>query len=173
MSRRRITPGTLTMVIGFADTLGHAIGGWADTVSQLVAIRIQAHCADAVPRGTGDHTVSNPAERGDPDAVVLENVWFRYAPHEPWVLKDYCLRVARGEKLHLEGASGTGKTTVLRLIAGLLRPERGSVRVFGDDPACAAPRIAYLPQQIYLFEVRRCGASRRSWPRAMRIIVLH
>ena len=87
----------------------------------------------------------------DADAVVLDDVWFRYGPDQPWILKGYSLRLRAGEHLTLRSASGSGKTTVLRLIAGLHRPERGTVSVFGRDPTLHRAHIAYLPQHAHLF----------------------
>lgn len=54
-------------------------------------------------------------------------------------LEDVCLNVASGEYLTLVGVSGTGKTTLLRLIAGLERPERGTIRIGGSDVARLPP----------------------------------
>src|SRR5690606_18098701 len=85
------------------------------------------------------------------DAIVMNDVWFRYGPDQPWILQGYNLRVGAGEQLTLRSASGSGKTTILRLIAGLYQPERGTVSVFGRDPAKARGHIAYLPQQAHLF----------------------
>lgn len=81
--------------------------------------------------------------------VVLEDVWFRYGPEQPWILRGVDLRVAPGAQHRLTGPSGCGKTTVLRLAAGLLRPERGLVSVGGRDPATV--RVAYLPQGTHLY----------------------
>ena len=83
-------------------------------------------------------------------AVELEDVWFRYGPDQPWVLRGYNLRVAAGEHFELTGPSGMGKTTILRLIAGLYRPERGRVSVFGRDPWKARELVTYLPQHTQL-----------------------
>jgi ABC-type bacteriocin/lantibiotic exporter with double-glycine peptidase domain len=95
-----------------------------------------------------------PALPMQPDeaAIVLDRVWFRYSPGDAWVLRDYSLRVRRGEFLRVCGASGGGKTTILRLIAGLVEPERGSVRVFGAPPTQAERAFAYLPQDAHLLE---------------------
>lgn len=87
----------------------------------------------------------------DADAIVLKDVWFRYGPNEPWILKGYNLRVPRGTHFTLRGASGAGKSTVLRLIAGLVEPEKGTVSVFGRPPHAHESEIAYLPQSASLF----------------------
>jgi ABC-type bacteriocin/lantibiotic exporter with double-glycine peptidase domain len=84
-------------------------------------------------------------------AVLMSDVWFRHGPDQPWILQGYNLTVAQGEHLTLRGASGSGKTTILRLIAGLYRPERGTVSVCGRDPARNRGAISYLPQQAQLF----------------------
>jgi ATP-binding cassette subfamily B protein RaxB len=84
-------------------------------------------------------------------AIELNDVWFRYAPDAPWIVRGEQLRVKRGETFVLSGASGQGKTTLLRLIAGLLQPERGCVRVLGRDPSRTAGLSAYLPQEPLLF----------------------
>ncbi|MCS7099885.1 MAG: ATP-binding cassette domain-containing protein, partial [Sulfolobales archaeon] len=60
-------------------------------------------------------------------------------------------RVARGEIYGLVGPNGSGKTTTLRIIATLLKPTKGSVRVFGLDvvsrPLEVRRLISYLPEE--------------------------
>src|SRR5262245_41008497 len=51
--------------------------------------------------------------------VILDDVWFRYDPGSPWVVHGLNLKVEVGEKRWLRAPSGAGKTTILRLIAGL------------------------------------------------------
>lgn len=61
--------------------------------------------------------------------LVFEHVRFGYGART--IIDDLNFEVARGEVLALMGGSGVGKTTLLRLMAGLVRPSRGQVRVFG------------------------------------------
>lgn len=65
------------------------------------------------------------------------------------------LEVLAGSIVGLIGPSGSGKTTAVRLMTGVLKPDRGTVRVFGDDPTAFGPdqrrRIGYLPQESVLY----------------------
>ncbi|MBU1274965.1 MAG: metal ABC transporter ATP-binding protein [Proteobacteria bacterium] len=62
------------------------------------------------------------------------------------VLAGVDLAVEQGEFLALVGPNGGGKTTLLKLILGLLAPQGGTVRVFGQPPARVRRRMGYLPQ---------------------------
>jgi cobalt/nickel transport system ATP-binding protein len=76
--------------------------------------------------------------------IDLRDVDFSSGPDRP-VLSGCNLRLEPGQRLALEGANGSGKTTLLHLIVGLLRPQRGSIEVFGK------PRVA----EADFHEVRR------------------
>jgi zinc transport system ATP-binding protein len=62
------------------------------------------------------------------------------------ILEDVKLQVPKGDFLAIIGPNGGGKTTLLRLILGLLRPDSGTVSVLGTSPAGAVGRIGYVPQ---------------------------
>ncbi len=78
------------------------------------------------------------------DVIALDGVAFRF-DREP-ILEDINLRIPRGSFTVIVGPNGGGKTTLLHLILGLYRPERGQVRVFGDRPGSHPERIGYVPQ---------------------------
>ncbi len=61
-------------------------------------------------------------------------------------LEDVDLRIGRGSLMAVVGPNGGGKSTLLRLVAGLLDPWSGSVRVFDARPGVEARRVAYVPQ---------------------------
>ncbi|MDR3314769.1 MAG: ATP-binding cassette domain-containing protein [Oscillospiraceae bacterium] len=71
-------------------------------------------------------------------AIALENVWFRYEKEAPDVVKGLSFQAHHGEITAILGGNGTGKTTVLSLIAGLQKAQRGKVNTQG--------RVAVLPQ---------------------------
>ena len=60
-----------------------------------------------------------------------KNLSFRYGPKLPWVLKDVSLTVKEGERVGLVGPSGYGKSTLVRILAGYLKPEEGQVLLDG------------------------------------------
>jgi len=76
--------------------------------------------------------------------ISLRGVAFAYesAP----VLEDVNLSIGRCESVCIIGPNGGGKTTLLKLILGLLRPDAGEVRVFGQSPQQARLRVGYMPQ---------------------------
>lgn len=99
-------------------------------------------------------TPSAPAAAGTPLSgrlIDVRDLWFRYGKALPWVIEGMDLCVASGEFRHIQGPSGFGKTTLLKLIAGLYEPERGSIRIGGRLPLAMRNRMIYLPQFARLF----------------------
>jgi zinc transport system ATP-binding protein len=86
------------------------------------------------------------AAPGAPVPVVeFRGVGFAYGPG-PEVLRDLNFSIAAGDYVAVLGPNGGGKSTLLKLILGVLAPGRGVVRVFGGPPRGAARRIGYMPQ---------------------------
>jgi putative spermidine/putrescine transport system ATP-binding protein len=75
--------------------------------------------------------------------VALEDVTFRYPGGKAGIF-DLSLAIAPGELVVCIGPSGCGKTTLLKLIAGFLRPDRGTVRIAGEDVTQASVRSREL-----------------------------
>lgn len=66
------------------------------------------------------------------------------------------LALHAGEGVGLVGHNGAGKSTMIKMVLGLLKPSEGSVRVFGEDPAASASardrgRLGYLPENVALY----------------------
>jgi len=133
------------------------------TYAQLVdAIVEEAEKIDALRR---HECVEEHGERITPgrDAkeerqgdVSFENVSFRYHGTDRWAVEGVSLSIPAGTFAALVGLSGSGKSTVLDLLLGLLKPTRGVISIGGRDLADVLPEwrsgIGYVPQSIYLLD---------------------
>lgn len=91
---------------------------------------------DFLERHFGDRrgTLPEPAYRhGENVAVELKNVWFRYEKDLPDVLRGTSVQVYAGEIYAVLGGNGTGKTTMLQVIAGVCKAYRGKVLIAGKQ----------------------------------------
>ncbi len=79
-------------------------------------------------------------------ALELDHVWAGYDDHD--ILKDVTLSVDEQEFLGIIGPNGGGKTTLLKVILGILKPNRGTVKVFGQPPSRVHRLIGYVPQYL-------------------------
>ena len=91
--------------------------------------------------------------------VRLEDVHFRYGPEQPEVLRGLDFTIRRGERIGIIGDTGSGKSTTLDLLMGLLAPTSGLVLIDGENLHDSAypdrilawrSAIAHVPQSIYL-----------------------
>lgn len=78
--------------------------------------------------------------------IELENVDFSYNHHA--ILKDVNMKVYANDFIAVIGPNGGGKTTLLKIMLGLLPLGRGSVRIFGQKPQKVSHRIGYVPQNV-------------------------
>lgn len=76
--------------------------------------------------------------------IHIEGLSFAYDGQD--VLSDVSLEIRDREMVCVVGPNGGGKTTLLKLVLGLLTPDRGRVRVFGAEPKRVRHRIGYVPQ---------------------------
>jgi len=81
------------------------------------------------------------------NVIEVRNLWFSYEK-EP-VLEDVTFSVKKGDFLAIIGPNGGGKSTLLKLILGLLKPERGEIKVLGKPPQKVRHKIGYLPQYSF------------------------
>jgi len=94
-------------------------------------------------------------ERSSPGDVVFENVSFAYRPDEP-ILEDLSFHIAAGEHVALVGPTGSGKTTVIRLLCRLYEPQRGRILLDGIDirelpTPTLRQRLGVVLQDTFLF----------------------
>lgn len=77
--------------------------------------------------------------------IEIRDLTFGYDAGSP-VLDSVNLTVKRGQSGCIVGPNGGGKSTLLRLLLGLLTPNRGTIRIFGESPTAARRWIGYMPQ---------------------------
>ena len=80
------------------------------------------------------------------EVLRLENVWAGYNGHP--VLEDINLSVKQQDFIGIIGPNGGGKTTLFKVMLGLITPTRGSVRILGESAAQGRRFIGYVPQQV-------------------------
>lgn len=81
----------------------------------------------------------------DIPAIEMKDVWFSY--NKVPVVEGVSFTLSQGDFLGILGPNGGGKTTLLKLMLGLLKPERGEIRILGKPPKEARKFIGYLPQE--------------------------
>ncbi len=88
--------------------------------------------------------------------LILKDVSWQYEGIERNVLDHLNLTIRKGSSVGIMGPSGAGKTTLMDVILGLLKPQNGSITVDGRDiheiPTAWAHMIGYVPQTIYMTE---------------------
>ena len=143
--------GTLTTFILYSQRLFDPLRQMAERFTQIQGgltaverigelleepLEIRDHTL-AVPASAAESTAENipaplqvmPSPRGE---VVFERVHFSYRPDEP-ILQDLSFRLAPGEHVALVGPTGSGKTTVIRLLCRLYEPQQGRILLDGRD----------------------------------------
>ncbi len=78
------------------------------------------------------------------NVIEIENMCFSFG-HSP-ILSNVSLAIRQNEMVGIVGPNGGGKTTLLRLLLGLLKPACGTIKVLGMNPENSAKRIGYVPQ---------------------------
>ena len=77
-------------------------------------------------------------------AIVFENVNFKYRYKE--VLNNVSFIANSGDFIGIIGPNGSGKTTILKLILGLVKSQSGKIKIFGKDVSNGRKSVSYLPQ---------------------------
>ena len=174
----QITIGVLVAFVGYLQS-------FFDPIQQLSNLYVTYQQGIAAIDKIFDLLETEPDMRDRPGArelasirgdVDFDAVWFSYAhageADQAWALRDVSLRIAAGETIALVGETGAGKSTLAKLVARFYDPQRGAVRVDGEDlrdvtQASLRRQLGIVPQEGFLFagtvreniEFGRPGAS--------------
>lgn len=121
---------------------------------RMLSLQVQ-RLADVVLEAPEPAAGEISALAGDEGGVEVRGVFFRYSDTERWLLEDIHLKVKPGECVAITAPSGTGKSTLLKLMAGLLQPQAGEVLVGGHpvsgSRAAILGRVGFVLQDDSLF----------------------
>lgn len=129
--------GMLMAFVSFSDQFTSRASGLINTFIDFRMLRLHGErLGDIVLTDVEEHrepTVDVPRVAEVLPRIDVQGLRFRYGETEPWVLDDCVFTIQPGESVALIGPSGGGKTTVAKLLLGLLTPAEGSVLVDGVD----------------------------------------
>ena len=128
-----LSVGILLAFIVYKDQFIERVSSLTDKLVDLTMLRLHAErladiaLSEPEPRG-----LLNPKLGSDaPARLELRDIRFRYAESEPWILDGVNIVFHPGESVAIVGQSGGGKTTLMKIIAGLLQPTHGEILVNG------------------------------------------
>ncbi|BBI35462.1 ABC transporter ATP-binding protein [Cohnella abietis] len=104
---------------------------------------------------------SSSRDSTSPIALKFKEVWFKYEKNGPDIIKDLSFEVREGQFYCIVGGNGTGKTSTLSLISGILQPYRGKVLIGGKNPAKMSSKelftnnLGILPQNPQTLFVKK------------------
>lgn len=133
--------------------LQQGYNAWASIASNQASLADTIKLLDqSLP---ADLTQPSPAPLPFQDAIRFKGVSFRYASDGPLVLEDINLTIPKGARVGFVGSTGSGKSTMLDLLMGLLTPSEGEILVDGQPVTGNRVRtwqrsLAHVPQSIYL-----------------------
>lgn len=144
----RIAPAVLRVqqaAIGIKTNLGVA-RPTLDLIDSL-------HCVPALPKASDTLDI---AHEGFQSSINVEDVQLTYEPNDFPAIKGITFEVKEGESVALVGPSGAGKTTLVDVLLGALKPDSGKVEISGLSSLEAISKwpgaIAYVPQDVLIVE---------------------
>jgi ATP-binding cassette, subfamily B, bacterial CvaB/MchF/RaxB len=133
--------GMLIAYLAYKDQFAGRMGALIDKWVEFRMLRLHGErLADIVLSEPEEAEPRPEAPAPASPRIEVENLSFRYADGEPWVIRDCSFGVEPGEAVAIIGASGCGKTTLVKLMLGLLKPTQGSIRIGGLDLHKVGPR---------------------------------
>ena len=134
---KQMSIGMLLAFIAYKDQFFSRVSNLIDRAVDLTMLRLHAErLADIAltkpePRGPA----ADLAETARPVSIEVRNLRFRYSETDAWVLDRLSFRIEPGETVAIVGASGCGKTTLLKILTSLLTPTEGELLVDGQSIA--------------------------------------
>ena len=132
--RGEFSVGMLVAFVAYADLFTQRAGNLIDHWNEFKMLGLHAERVADIALTEPEAQLHGTYTGPDPEPrLEVQNLSFRYAEGEPWVIKDCSFSIAPGESVAIAAPSGTGKTTLAKLVLGLLEPTAGQVLFGGVD----------------------------------------
>ncbi|MEJ1969589.1 MAG: peptidase domain-containing ABC transporter [Rhizomicrobium sp.] len=129
----KLTVGMLVAVVAYGEQFVSRAASLIDKGSDFGLLAIHAErLSDVVLTAPERHCEGRMSAAVSPQ-ITVDNISFRYAADDEWVIRNFSMQVAAGESVAVIGPSGSGKSTLAKLLLGLLEPESGSILIGGID----------------------------------------
>jgi len=127
-----------------------------DKFTEFRLLELHAERVADVALAAGEQRGQAPAPDLSKATWVVENLGFRYGPHDPFIFRNVSFTVEPGDSVALTGRSGAGKTTLAKVVVGLLPATEGRVLIDGLDirdiePTSLRAQLAAVMQEDYVF----------------------
>lgn len=154
---------TLGVLIVFVTTLERLFVPVKQFTQQISTIQRALSALEHISELFNQKVEDPASESGEtsPEAIAIQeiefkNVWFRYTEDTPDVLKNISFKLNKGDRLALVGTTGSGKSTIIRLLAKTYTGYRGSIKINGTELADIPisnirETISIMQQDIYMF----------------------
>ena len=141
----KMTVGMLVAFLSYKDQFTGRIGNLIGAAFKLKMLSIQSdRISDIVLTPTeseenaiisisNNNRLTEQLHINDQNHLVCKNLGFRYSPAEPWVFRNINLKIPKGKSIAIVGASGCGKSTILKTMMGLTHPEEGDIYFNGRN----------------------------------------
>lgn len=141
----KMTVGMLVAFLSYKDQftgrIGNLIGAafklkmlsiQSDRISDIVLTPTESE-ENAVISISNNNRLTEQLHINDQNHLVCKNLGFRYSPAEPWIFRNINLKIPKGKSIAIVGASGCGKSTILKTMMGLTHPEEGDIYFNGRN----------------------------------------
>lgn len=145
---------------GFSAAYGELMGAFtalAGIAVSVAAIKPVLEMAEPILKAEPEVSAEKAPVSQVSGSIELSHVSFRYEDNSPWVLQNLSLKVRAGEYVAIVGRTGCGKSTLVRLLLGFEKPQKGAVYYDGRDldtidPRSLRRRMGVVTQDGQLFQ---------------------
>jgi ATP-binding cassette subfamily B protein RaxB len=142
MSENSVSAGMVVAALAYADQFSNRIGSFIDKAVELRMLGLHLERLADITTAEPENPSRRYALESDfSPRIEIKGLSYRYSEWEPWIIKNLSLSIEAGQSVALVGNSGCGKTTLAKIVLGLITQQEGEVSIGGisreKDGACA------------------------------------